>query len=311
MDMPQDELPEATEGDFEDMLGPMVSIDGIERETNDDKIDGIVFELYKEAASVVNLAAHLFSEAGSARGGWPRNQAICGGLLVRIMKFMVVVTQLSVKGNRAEVVLALNRCIMESAINLEFLVRRDDNKFYDQFVKLSLGPERELYDLIHRNIAARDGRQLPIEHRMLKRIEHLCQISGVKIEDVDRKPGDWGGGIRERLKALGKEDLYVSMQRTPAHAVHGTWVDLFTSHLEYDSKTDTYQPDSSFSRVDARAWGPTAVMVLDAVRPYVDRFFSDVPNHMILSNRLSDVQHRILVADDVHEQLYARKRRVP
>ena len=84
-----------------------------------------MFELYKEAWSVVNLAAHLQDEAASAKGGWPRNQAICAGLMIRICKFMRVVTQLSAKGDRGEVVSALNRSIMESAINLEFLVWRN------------------------------------------------------------------------------------------------------------------------------------------------------------------------------------------
>jgi hypothetical protein len=107
--------------------------------------------------SVVNLVGHILNSTGASDGGWPRNQAICAGLLVRIAKFMLVVVQLGAKGDRAEVVAALKRSILESAINLEFLARSNDDKFFDQFVKLSLGPERELYDLIQSNIAARSG----------------------------------------------------------------------------------------------------------------------------------------------------------
>ncbi|MFZ1137800.1 MAG: DUF5677 domain-containing protein [Candidatus Sulfotelmatobacter sp.] len=302
----RDELAEATDKILEEMLGPFVCIDGLEKETDENKVSGIVFELYKEAATVVNLVAHLLDEATSAKGGWPRNQAICAGLMVRITKFMVVVTQLSAKGDRSEVVMALSRCIMESAINLEFLVHKNEDRFYDQFVKLSLGPERELYDLIQRNVAARNGQTWPIEGRMLKRIDDLCRVSGVKIEDIDRKPGDWGGGVRERLKSLGKEDSYVSMQRTPSHAVHGTWVDLYNNHLEYNDKTGTYVPEPRFSWIDARALGPIAVLVLDAVRPYLDRFFSDASSFRTLRARLDDVQRRLLIADDIHEQLYAK-----
>src|SRR5579864_8893967 len=114
---------------------------------------------------------------------------------------MLVVTQLSSKGDRAEVVSALCRSINESAINLEFLVHTNDDKYFDQFVKFSLGPERELYDIIQAKIAARGGDVWPIEYRMLKSINNVCQASGVKIEEVNRKYGDWGGGLRERLKA--------------------------------------------------------------------------------------------------------------
>jgi hypothetical protein len=119
-----------------------------------------VFELYKEAVSVVNLAAHLPDEAAVVKGGWPRNRAICAGLMIRIAKFMLVVTQLSAKRDRGEVVHALNRSIMESAINLEFLVNANDDGYFDQFVKLSLGAERELYDAIHALRQVYNGRPL-------------------------------------------------------------------------------------------------------------------------------------------------------
>ena len=143
---------------------------------------------------------------------------------------------------------------------------------------------------------------------MLNSIDDLCRVAGVKIENIDRKSGDWGGGVRERLKALGKEDIYVSMQRTPSHAVHGTWVDLYNSHLEYDDKTGTFAPESRFSWIDARSLGPIAVLVLDAVRPYLERFFSDAPSFKTLRARLDDVQRRLLIADDVHERVYAKRR---
>ena len=111
------ERPEASTEMLQEMLSPRVDFSGIGSETDHRKLDGIVFELYKEALSVVNLAAHLLSEADAAKGGWPRNQAICAGLLIRISKFMLVVTALSADGNRGEVVQALNRSILESAIN--------------------------------------------------------------------------------------------------------------------------------------------------------------------------------------------------
>lgn len=303
----KEERPEVTPEILEEMLSPAVSIDEIKDETDHKKVDAVVFELYKEALSVVNLAAHLLDKEAAAKGGWPRNQAICAGLLVRITKFMLVVTQLSATGNRAEVVLALSRCIMESAINLEFLVRTQDGKFFDQFVKFSLGPERELYDRIQGNVAARNGELWPIEQRMLESINLVCRASGVRIEDVDRKSGDWGGGLRERLKAINKEELYVSMQRIPSHGVHGTWVDLYQHHLEYNAKNDVYSPDPRFSWIDSRSLSPIAALVLNAVRPYLERFFSYSDDYRMLTARLDDVRQRLLIADRAHEQLYADK----
>ena len=290
-------------------LSPPIDIGGIADEKDEEKVNALAFELYKEALSVVSLAAHILDEGESIKGGWPRNQAICAGLMVRITKFMLVVVQLSAKGNRLEVVAALDRSIMESAVNLEFLVRKNDDKFFDQFVKFSLGPERELYDLIKANIEARKGEVWPIELRMLESIDDVCRISGVKIEDAERKYGDWGGGVRERLKALNKEEQYVSMQRIPSHAVHGTWVDLYKNHLTHDTKTDLFAPDNNFSWVDARALGPTAVLVLDAVKPYIERYFTDVLESKVISDRVVDLQKRILTVDAAHEELLSKRKK--
>jgi hypothetical protein len=298
---------ECTAESLEQILSPRVEIEGIAVETDVEKINEVAFELYKEAGSVVSLAAHLLDEAASAKGGWPRNQAICAGLMIRMFKFMLVVTQLSAKRDRAEIVMALNRSIMESAVNLEFLVSTNDGKYFDQFVKFSLGPERELYDVIQANVAARGGEVLPIEKRMLKSIDDVCQVSGVKIEEVNRKYGDWGGGLKERLKALNKEGQYIAMQRIPSHAVHGTWVDLYMNDLEHDSKTDVFRPGPAFSLVDARLLGPIAIFVLEATRPYLERFFCEIPENKLLLERIADLRNRIHEVDAAHESLMAKK----
>jgi hypothetical protein len=258
---------EGSAGTLEEMLLPRVEINSIANEKNPEKVNAIAFELYKETLSIVSLAAHLFDSLAAENGGWSRNQAICAGLLVRIAKFMLVVTQLGATKNRADVVMALNRSIMESAINLEFLVGKTDDRFYEQFIASSLGPEGELYDLIQANVAARGGEVLPIERRMLASIDDLCKISGVKIEDVNRRHGDWGGGVRERLKCLDKEQLYSTTMRVPSHAVHGTWVDLYKHHLKYDRQNKVFKPDPKFSWVDTRSLAPMAVHVLEAVEP--------------------------------------------
>lgn len=282
---------------------PRVDIGRIDQEKDAEKINELVFELYKESLSVVNLAAHLLDDAGASKGGWSRNQAVCAGLMIRTAKFMLVVTQLSATRNRAEVVNALNRSILESATNLEFLATKNDNKCYEQFVRFSLGPERELHDLIQPNIAARGGNVRPIEQRMLESIHNVCSASGVKIEEVNQKYGDWGGGVRERLKALDKEDFYVAVQRIPSHAVHGTWVDLLMNHLEYDSKGGVYIPHPDFTSVDARLLGPIAILVLAATKVYLERFFSHIPESNLLFARIDDLCIRITAADAAHENL--------
>lgn len=53
---------------------------------------------------------------------------------------------------------------MESATNLRFLVLKNEDRFFEQFVAFSLSPERELYDCIQKNIALRVAQSSPSKH---------------------------------------------------------------------------------------------------------------------------------------------------
>jgi len=298
-------LVDGTPGALEEQLFPAVDISGVENEIDIEKVNEFSFELYKETMSVVNLVSRLFDQEAAENGGWLRNQAICAGLLVRISKFMLVVTQLSAGGNRADVVAALNRSILETAINLEFLVTTQDDTYFDKFVTLGLGPERELYDSIQANIAARGGMVLPIECRMLSSINDVCRMSGVKIENVERKHKEWAGNVRARLLAVGKEKQYAAMMRIPSHAVHGSWVDLYKNHLSVDENSGLFSPKSSFSEVDERLLGPIAFLVLDATAPYLLRYFSEMPETGLLLTRMAGLVNRIVVVGDAHERLFS------
>ena len=179
------------------------------------------------------------------------------------------------------------------------------------FVRFSLGPERELYDLIQANVAGRASEVWPIEQSMIESINDVCKASGVKIEEVDRRYPDWGGDLRQRLKTLNKENQYVVTQRIPSHAVHGTWVDLYKNHLQYDSETNVFSPDRKFSRVDARSLSPIAILVLEATEPYIDRFVFDIPESKLLFERIADLRNRLHVVDSAHEAHLTKTRRSP
>jgi hypothetical protein len=288
---------------FQEWVGPAVDVKPIHNCKTLHESGGIAFELYKEACRVVNFSAHLLDETAAAQGGFARNQAICAGLMVKISKFMLAVIQLSTSDDRGEIVLALNRIILESAISLEFLVRNTDDKYFDQFVDFSLGPEREIYDQIQANIASRNGEVWPIETRLLSSISYICAASGMKIEEVQRKHRDWGENIRERLKALGKEYMYATAYRMPSHAVHGTWPDLFTAHLTYDEKNKVFGPDTEWTRVGSRLLSPIAIMVLEAIDPYLARFLPNVTERDLLRGRIIDLHDRLLEADQADEKL--------
>ncbi len=277
-----------------------VSDELLKKFSKEGQFSALAFELYKETGCVVSVAANCHMGTGPTEGVFDRNQAICAGLLIRILKFMTTVAQLSAKTHRGEVIMALNRSIFESATNLRFMVMKNEARFYDQFVKFSLAPERELYDLITKNIEARGGEVLPIEDRMLASVHRVCKLSGVKIEDLDSKYRDWGGGMRNRLEALGEPHAYVLGQRIASHAVHGTWADLLFHHLE--AKEGGFVPNPEWTPVDERYLGPAGLAILRAVRDYLNRFLGDIPEIMPLYARIDDLQQRILKTAKAHEE---------
>jgi hypothetical protein len=259
----------------------------------------LAFELYKEAGIVVATCSHLSLGSGACEPSLSRNQAICAGLLVRLTKFMVAVTQLASSDDRGEVITALTRSILESGTNLRFLLRRNEARFFDQFVAFSLGPERELYDIIQRNVSERDGHVLAIEERMLRSIDRTCRLSGANIQDVNPRMGDWGGGLRNRMEALGEGDFYVGAQRIASHAVHGTWVDLLLNHLR--EADGGFAPDPTWTPVQPQLLLPIARLVLESAEAYVRWFVGDVPEVQPLYQRIGNLCERLALVDAAHE----------
>lgn len=292
-----------------DLLGKPTEVDGevLRACAETGTFSPIAFELYKEAGVILAVCSHCYTGEKPGEGALSRNQAVCAGLLVRISKFMIAVMQLVSTADRGEVVLALNRSILESAANLRFLLLKNEGRLYDEFIRFSLGPERELYDLIQENIKKRGGEVLPIEERMLRSIDRACGLAGLKVEEIDSKFHNWGGGLRERLKALGEESLYLSIQRIPSHAVHGTWVDLILHHLQ--EKEGGFAPDPGWSPVDSRLLSPPCVTILDTARMYLKTFFGDLPEVRPLYQRIDDLQKRIINLDAAHEEWFSARRK--
>lgn len=278
-------------------MGEAFDISTLDVQSCDDLTRG-AFELYKETGALVNLAASVYVGGDVTEYPLSRNEAVAVGLLVRLCKFMLVVTQLSAEGRRGDVIFALNRCILESATNLLYLLRKSEAATYDQFVISSFGPEKELFDFIQRNIADR-GHEIPIETRMLASINDACAKAGLRIEDLNRRHSDWGGNARTRMRELGVEDFYSATQRIPSHAVHGTWMDLYKHHLK--EKDGKFAPDPAWCPVDARLLAPIAIWVLEATMVYLDKW-RDEPGVELILTRCGDLDNRLHTVDQWHEK---------
>ena len=245
-------------------------------------------DLYKETGRLLTITS-------AARIGYTgdtvileRNQAICAGLLLRITKLMTSVVKLSSDIEHGEAVEVLNRCIIESIINVRYLLLKDSDTVYDKFVKNNLRPERELYDSISENISLRDGKRLAIEESMLESILTKWQSSGVTVDEINPKAGSWGGSLQDRMKALGFEGkAYTVLQGIPSHAVHGTWMDLLNNHLL--RREDGFELRFDHLQTDGELLMPVALLVAEAAKEYLDKYFGRQYAEP-LYNRLESIQ---------------------
>ena len=283
-------------GGIEQFLGRPVEVNDeiLKACRNAGSLGALMFDLYRETGHLVTVLCSAYYENRANRIALPRNQAICNALLVRISKLMVSVVKLSSEIEHGETVQILNRCLIESSINLQFLVQKDDEGIYDDFVRSGLSSERELFDLIQSNIKDRDGEELVIEQDMLQSIRNTCQNSGLSIEEINPRAGNWGGSFKDKLTALGIEEAYPILQKTTSQSVHGSWSDLITNHLRINEFG--YEPDFDHRYTDGELLHSGAIMALQAARAYVNGFF-DSRNAQVLEGRMDSLQDRIMQAE--------------
>ena len=280
--------------DIESYLGPPLEVTDemlqVCRETG--KFGSLLFDLYKEAGGLLTVASAAYVGYPGDTVKLERNQAICAGLLVRITKLMTSVVKLSSGLEHGETVQLLNRCIIESIVNVRYLLLKDSGEVYDKFVKSSLRPERELYDIIHENVRLRGRERLVIEERILKSILNKCQSSGVTIEEINPKAGSWGGSLQDRVKALGfGERAYTVLQGIPSHAIHGTWMDLLNNHLL--RRESAFEPNFDHLKTEGELLWPVAFLAAEAARDYLDKYFGR-QHAETLYERLDSVQERLM-----------------
>ncbi len=195
-------------------------------------------ELYKVLIETVSylliMSNHVTVNEQGVISGRNRNEAILLGLLNRVCRiskgfFSEIVNQ------RIDTCFILGRSISESAVNLVYLIKKNDPKLFDDFVTYSLKYEKDLLIKIEKNIKDR-GETLPIENRMISSINLTFKKSLINPSTIalnKRKP--WGDSIYNRFKESGLADLYPAIFSNMSNSVHGNWQDLLLNDLKYDN----------------------------------------------------------------------------
>ena len=280
-----------------------VKTEDVKAYKSEDQFTGLAVELLKETGIILSIVAcaYRFDDANRPRK-WTRNEAILGGLAIRMSKLLQGLLDQTCQ-NRREIAEILFRCLSETAINLSYLLKESSDKAYEEYIDYSLREEKRLFNRIEENIAER-GSELPIETRMKGSIMKAFEDSGVSPEQVDEKNRtSWGESIFKRAKRIGLKDAYQGLISIASHAVHGNWQDLISHHLEKDNKG--FMPETRWTRARPQYLFVGALLSLDACDAYIANLLPNCPDRAEIRGKISDCLKRVLEADRLHQNFLA------
>lgn len=227
----------------------------------------ILFEWYKYAGILTSHTASILPASPCVRDLPPLHYAILTGLLLRIARLIRSNLHLSESGGSGDSTRLLDRCIIESAIKVSWLCQKDDVEYFHLYVANGVKNDLKLRDEINAIVAARAGTAWRIESRMLVSIERTLKLSGMTEGEVNaakRLPD-----FNSMCRALGMEDLaYIVLQRMGSHAVHGTFTDLLTHHLEHNDEGFSVRHDDIPTVADQYIGG--CHFVAEAIQHFLD-----------------------------------------
>lgn len=258
----------------------------------------LMFEWYKHVA---RLAIDVGAISPSQPGHIARDRVHLGilrGLLNRCSRLMLSTIKLSRERRGGETVALLARCICESAVKIQWMIRKSADDSFGRYVGYAIRTDLALKEVIDANITERGGEVLVIEERMLRSIERVASRAGTSVKQAAeaKQLPDFASMCRD-LEYPGL--LYVTIQRIGSHAVHGSWSDLLFHYIEQ-------QEDGSFAMTDTVDSVPhpnqlsvSALLVLDALRAHAAFILDGAPVLDALRKHFDQVQVGILMAQEL------------
>jgi hypothetical protein len=288
--------------DFEDI---QIEAEDVATWESEDRFLDCGINLLREVAKIGAILSCIMPPAADGRGFgyWSRNQAILGGLLVRLSKLQNGFVVLSLKGLR-EVARLVFRSLFETAVNLVYMAEQRSDELYDRYVRYSLSTDILLLQRIEQNSNQR-GYETPTEKRMIGSIKSLFQRSGVDISSVSPKDKQaWAGNLYDRAKALGYGEMYLATFSFPSHEVHGNWGDLVEHHLEWSP--DGFLPDTETGSVRAYEILAAGLISADAYERYTSCSLTVSPDKEVVLARLKAYKHGLASLLPMFEKFIAR-----
>lgn len=282
-----------------------VDVEEIKKFDSENRFMFLAVELFKEVCEITSVLSctYRYDKKNNPRK-WNRNEAILGGLMVRTVKLQIAVLNQTCQ-ERSEIMYILFRCLGESLINLRYLLEKNSNDLYDEYIEYSLRTEKRLLNKINQKIKER-GTELPIERRMKISIDRAFKTSSFSPEEVDetaREP--WGETIRKRAENIKWEEEYFALFSLLSHTVHGNWQDLITHHLEYEN--GKFSPRIEWEPSRPQPLFAAALLSAEVNKLFLDKIIPACPDKDRINKMLEDVLSRIKLADRLHEQFLQKE----
>jgi Family of unknown function (DUF5677) len=274
--------------------------------TDEEPFAHAAFELHRDLGkSLVLVAGALrLDEAGEPRG-LTLDEAVLAGLIVRCMKLQHGILG-SAAPQRLELVNFFMRGIVESAVNLRYLLLENSPELFERFRRYSLRTDAALRRRIETNIVERGDEPWPIELRMLEGIARAFELSGVDPGEVDPDDrSDWAGSIYRRFEAVDLKELYVAFFSVQSHYTHGNWHDLFAYHLGR-TEDGKWMPAVQWSPVRPQPLLASLTVLASAATDYLVDVAEPSPDRDVLYDRITTVYEKGQRVDELHERSLAQ-----
>lgn len=280
---------------YDDVQQIKVDENEIKKFKNESKFSELGVELAKEIVQlfIITLSIHTQGCVGLSR-----DNAILYALLVRLSKLFRSIIE-NYCSRKTETVQILNRCFIETYIDVLCLIKEDKKEIYEDYLKYSLKEDVKLLNTIEENIKQR-GFELAIETRMKKSILNVCEKANISIVDVENfKKHSWiYNSIFDRFQKMQKGIFYESTYRMCSHSIHGRWTDIYMFNLK--EKNGLYEINLDFREPNLKILTPTALCLADVLLTFIEYIF---PKEMatVLSPRIIDNYDNILLLEKEHE----------
>lgn len=256
---------------------------------------------------MVTRAAALPPGEGDESRAWSRDDAILTGLAVRHSKLLRAFAQ-HFGQRQLEICNYLGRGVFETSIDLLYLLRHGTPQLFQKYVAYSFVSDLRLKAQIESNITRQSGVVLPIEDRMLASIHRRLDHSGVTLDEIPQSPhATWGGSMREKLDALGMQEMYQGAFAGPSAAfTHGSWHELVTYHLRDIEAGSGYRAKAAFADVRPQTANLVCVIGTEAVMDFLCQQFPESDSRDKLVDQLSAMHRAALELGQLHENYMGR-----